>query len=218
MRACTSRFNAWCLCCLSLVIQQASSRRIAPQHGLEHRRTTLQSKYAIPGCTVNHTKPSDADVALSARKYADAERLYSDALTADPASSAAMAGLVRTTLAEGKLPDALALAMKYSSAHPNDAVLLDALGEVRFRRGETDEAGNALNQSRQSERMQSVSPSTTWLAFYIFRATTNGAQRGVGTRLLALARQRGYLRRWHRSHAVPLDSGAASGHAEEAAG
>jgi hypothetical protein len=84
---------------------------------------------------------------LLARKYADAEQLYGAALSADPASIAAMAGLVRTTLAEGKMPEALAMAIKYDAAHPNDPNLLDALGEVRYRRGETDEAAIAFNRS-----------------------------------------------------------------------
>jgi TonB family protein len=102
---------------------------------------------AVPGCAIDQTPPSDADAALQTRKYADAERLYGVALAADPASGAAMAGLVRTTLAEGKLADALAMAQKYQGAHPNDANVLDALGEVRFRRGEVDEAAMAFNQS-----------------------------------------------------------------------
>jgi tetratricopeptide (TPR) repeat protein len=107
----------------------------------------VPNKFAIPGCPIDHTQPSDADKARAARKYADAERLYNAALAADPNSSAAMAGLVRTTLAEGKLSDALDMATKYSAAHPTDAVLMEALGEVRFRRGEIAEAAHAINQA-----------------------------------------------------------------------
>jgi tetratricopeptide (TPR) repeat protein len=124
----------------------------APSTGAGSAAGALQpadasSKYAVPGCPIDHTQPGDADKALAARKYADAERLYNAALAADPNSSAAMAGLVRTTLAEGKLSDALAMATKYSTAHPTDAVLMDAVGEVRFRRGEIGEAAHAINQA-----------------------------------------------------------------------
>jgi predicted aspartyl protease len=96
---------------------------------------------------VDRKAPSDADQALIDGKYADAERLYNVALAADPASGKAMAGLVRTALRNGKIPEALTLAQKYSSAHPDDPDVIDALGEVRFRRGEVDEAKLAFNKS-----------------------------------------------------------------------
>jgi len=108
---------------------------------------TAPSAYAIPGCAVDRTQPSDADRALWNRHYADAERLYSDALAANANSTAAMAGLVHAVLGEGKQADALALAQKNTAAHPNDPLLLDALGEVRFRRGEVHDAAVAINQS-----------------------------------------------------------------------
>ena len=56
-----------------------------------------------------------------------------------------MAGLVRTAEGEGKIDEALALAKQYQAAYPKDADVLDALGEVRFRRGEVGEASLALN-------------------------------------------------------------------------
>ena len=152
MRVCLLRIVSAFLFASALI----SSARISAQSNgtpaVTASATTAQqeadsAKYVVPGCAIDHTKATDADKALQARKYPDAERLYGEALTADPASSPAMAGLVRTTLAEGKLPDALAMATKYSTARPNDPVLLDALGEVRFRRGEIGEAAHALNQS-----------------------------------------------------------------------
>lgn len=100
-----------------------------------------------PMCGPDHTAPSDADRAMLARKFADAEQLYGQALAAQPDSTVAMAGLVRATMEEGKLADALALAIKYDGAHPNNAELLDALGQVRFRRGEVDEAAKTFNRS-----------------------------------------------------------------------
>lgn len=96
-------------------------------------------------CTIDRTPPSDADKALMARRFEDAERLYGEALTADPNSGAAMAGLVRTAIAEDKLPEALAMAQKFDAAHPNDPLVMNALGEVRFRRGEVGEAAKTFN-------------------------------------------------------------------------
>jgi Flp pilus assembly protein TadD len=86
---------------------------------------------------------SKADEALAAENFAEAESLY----TAMPASSGATVGIVRAQLGQAKLREALALALKESAANPNDALLLDALGEVRFRRGEVQEAALALNRS-----------------------------------------------------------------------
>jgi tetratricopeptide (TPR) repeat protein len=160
------------------------------------------SKYALPGCTIDHTKPTDADMALTARKYADAERLYNDALTAEPNSSAARAGLVRTTLAEGKLPEALALAMKYSSAHPNDAVLLDALGEVRFRRGEVREAAVAFNQS---SRIDGCDGQTHYDAaqFLNLSSLHASAQHELEVAHAQAPENAEITRAWSASHAVP---------------
>jgi len=160
------------------------------------------TKYAIPGCTVDHTKPSDADAALTARKYGDAERLYNAALTSDPSSTAAMAGLVRSTLAEGKLPDALALATRYSSAHPNDPVLLDALGEVRFRRGETDEAGNALNQSVRLNRCFGLTHYDMSRYLYLL-GYYQRSQVELERAYWLWPDHPDIARRWRQSHAVP---------------
>jgi tetratricopeptide (TPR) repeat protein len=89
--------------------------------------------------------PSAADEALAKGQFDDAAKLYA----ARPPSSAATAGIVRAELGQRKLDDALALIQKESVAHPNDALLLDVLGEVRFRRGETDEAALAFNASNR---------------------------------------------------------------------
>ncbi len=87
--------------------------------------------------------PSAADQALAHGHAEEAERLY----TAMPVSDARTAGLVRAELAERKLDAALAIAVKENTAQPNNAVLLDLLGEVRYRRGEVEEAAKAFNQS-----------------------------------------------------------------------
>ena len=87
--------------------------------------------------------PSAADQALGHGHFDDAERLY----TSMPASDDRTVGLVRAELGQHKLDAALAQAEKENAAHANDAVLLDLLGEVRYRRGEVEEAAKAFNQS-----------------------------------------------------------------------
>ena len=160
------------------------------------------SKYAMPGCKVDRAPASDADKALAERKYADAERLYNDALTADPASSAAMVGLVRTAIAEGKLPEALAMAMKYSSVHPNDAALLDAVAAARFRRGETDAAGMALNQSVRIDHCIALTHYD--MARYLYLLGLNASSQRELERAYWLAPENPDIaRRWRESHAVP---------------
>ncbi len=95
-------------------------------------------------CTVSPAPAlSAADQALKEGHSEEAERLY----TAMPESSGRTVGLVHAELAQHKLDAALKLAEKENAAHPNDAVLLGLLGEVRYRRGEVEEAAKALNQS-----------------------------------------------------------------------
>jgi TonB family protein len=158
---------------------------------------------AVLGCGSSRPGPSDADNALQQRRYADAERLYGDMLAADAGSSAAMAGLVRATLAEGKLPEALAMAVKYDAAHPNDALLLDALGEVRFRRGEVDEAAMAFNRSAH------LSPCSGLTQYDMYRFLNLSGMYASAQRRLDLAHalapeNQEIAARWRASHAVPL--------------
>jgi hypothetical protein len=94
-------------------------------------------------CPVVTSTPSDADMALFHGKYEDAERLY----TAEPPSAARTAGIVRTDLGLRHFDEALATIEKEVAAHPNDALLVDVLGEVRFRRGEVVQAAEAYNRS-----------------------------------------------------------------------
>lgn len=157
---------------------------------------------AITDCTVDHSKPSDADTALATHKYADAERLYNDAMTSDPSSGAAMAGMVRTTLAEGKLPEALALALKFSNAHPNDAVLLDALAELRFIRGETDAGEHALAQSVMLN--QCIGLTYYDMAHYLYLLGDHASSQRELERAYWLSPENPDISRtWHQSHAVP---------------
>lgn len=95
-------------------------------------------------CAVDGAAPAEAEQVL-ARDPARAEELY----LAMPPSSAAMAGVIRAKLAQKQLDEALKLAQKENSAHPDDPVLLTALGEVRYRRGEIVEASTLLSRSAQ---------------------------------------------------------------------
>jgi predicted aspartyl protease len=134
-------------------------------------------------CAVDSSVPSEADQALAQGRYADAELLYSAALKADPASGKAMAGLVRTGLAraglvqtglartgegQDKIAEALALAKQYQAAYPKDADVLDALGEVRFRRGEVGEASLAFNNAAHLDPCSARThyDASWFLAFY----------------------------------------------------
>jgi predicted Zn-dependent protease len=98
-------------------------------------------------CGVSHAVPDAAEKALLGGRYSDAEHLYGEELKANPGSGKAMAGVVRAQLGEGKLAEALVQALGFAKAHPNDAAVADAVGEVRFRRGEVEEAATAFNQS-----------------------------------------------------------------------
>jgi predicted aspartyl protease len=154
-------------------------------------------------CAIDHRGPSDADKALAARQYADAERLYGAALAADAASGEAMAGLVRTTLAEDKLPEALALAMKFNAAHPNDAQVLNALGEVRFRRGEVNEAAAAFNRSTQLNPCNGVTHYDAY-RFFELSGMYASAQRRLEIAHTLSPDNKEIERRWRASHALPM--------------
>jgi hypothetical protein len=89
--------------------------------------------------------PSEADEALSHGKFEDAEKLYA----AMPGSDAMTAGIVRAKLGKRKLDEALAVAVQANTAHANDPLLVDVLGEVRYRRGEVEEAAREYQRSTE---------------------------------------------------------------------
>lgn len=154
-------------------------------------------------CPVDQSAPTEADRALQQRKYTEAKRLYGEALAENPASDVAMAGLVRTTLAEDKLPEALALAMQDNAARPNDTILLDALGEVRFRRGEVDEAAIAWNQAVQLDSCNGVT------LYDMSRFWNLSGMHGKAQRFLEMAHKlspqnKEIDRRWLATHATPM--------------
>ena len=152
-------------------------------------------------CTIDRKAPSEAEKALRERKYADAERLYGEAVAAAPASGEAMAGLVRATLADDKLPEALALAMKFDKAHPNDPDVLDALGEVRFRRGEVDEAAMAFNQSVRLNPCNGVTHYDV-ARFFNLSGMYGSAQRRLEIAHTLSPDNPQIERRWRSTHAV----------------
>jgi predicted aspartyl protease len=154
-------------------------------------------------CSIDRTPPSEAEQALQSHRYSDAERIYTEALAANPNSAVALAGLVRVTLAQGKLPEALALAIKDNSAYPNSPLLLNALGEVRFRRGEVDEAAIAFNQSMR------LNPCNAVTHYDVARFLNLSGMYASAQRRLEMAHNLSPMnveitRRWRSTHAVPL--------------
>jgi TonB family protein len=190
--------------------EEAQQAAAAPAHpavastpNLPAPTANLPAPIAVPGCTIDPAPPNPADTAFAGRHYADAERLYDDALAANPDSTAAMAGLVRITLAEGKSAEALAMATKYNAAHPNDPVLLDALGEVRFRRGEVDEAAKAFNQAAH------LKPCGGPTHYDMYRFLNLAGMHASAQRQLEMAHALApgnaeITQRWRLTHALPL--------------
>lgn len=99
-------------------------------------------------CAIEHVVSNEADKAIARQDFVQAEALYRGMMDG-LGSSAAVVGVVRSELGQRKLAEALALAVQETTAHPADALLQMALGEVRLRRGEVVEAALALTQSQR---------------------------------------------------------------------
>jgi predicted aspartyl protease len=113
-----------------------------------------------------------------------------------------MAGLVRTALAQDKISDALAMVLKYNSEHPNDPAVLDALGEVRFRRGEVDESAMAFNRS------VNLNPCSGLTHYDMARFLNLSGLYGSAQRQLEMAHTLApenpqITARWKATHAIP---------------
>jgi predicted aspartyl protease len=153
-------------------------------------------------CVVDTAKPTEADMALLARNYADAEQFYGATLSANHSSTKAMAGQVRTLLGEDKLAEALALAIKYDHEHPDQPDLLNALGEARFRRGEVDEAATTFNASVKVDPCNGV---THWdmARFMNLSGMYASAQYQLEFAHALSPQNPEITRRWRATHAVP---------------
>jgi tetratricopeptide (TPR) repeat protein len=175
---------------------------LAGVNGLWVKRAEAQKA----SCSVDQRSPSEADMALFEHRWTDAEAAYGKMLAADPNSAEAMAGLVKTALGEGKLTDALAMAQKYQAANPKSPLLLDAVGEARFRRGEVVEAAVAFNQAMQLDLCQAKTHYDMY-RFFQLSGMYATAQKRLDT-AHALEPENPWIKqRWHNSHAVPMTAG-----------
>ena len=154
-------------------------------------------------CVADNQAPSQADQALWARKYDDAQVLYAAALQADPASGKALAGLVRTALRQDKVDEALALAIKFRTARPEDPDVLDALGEVRFRRGEVGEASLLFNTAGHLGPCDARVHYDAARFLNLYGMYASAQQRLDYAHALA-PNDAEIARRWRQSHASPM--------------
>jgi tetratricopeptide (TPR) repeat protein len=103
------------------------------------------------GCVAVNSSSSEADLAYGIGMFSEAETLYKAMLVADHNAVSATAGLVRTTIKEGRIPEALGLALTYEAANPGSALAMELVGEAHFRLGEMDDAAIALNKAARMD-------------------------------------------------------------------
>ena len=84
-------------------------------------------------CSVDPSRPTDGDAALSRDDYTTAEAVFRAALAKDPGSEAASLGLVRSLIGEDKSADARALADGLLIKHPQSALAEVAVAESAYR-------------------------------------------------------------------------------------
>src|ERR1022692_1116151 len=98
------------------------------------------------GTLAEDTKPPEnpdlvaANQLFQSGNFADAIVMYQHALKTDPKLVPAQAGLVRAYLRDGQVDSAFDLAKSSLASQPNSALLLAAMGDVQYRRGEIPEA------------------------------------------------------------------------------
>jgi predicted aspartyl protease len=107
-------------------------------------------------CPIYHPPPpSEAGLALRAGDYAQAVALYQAVVAKTGQDEAAFAlsnsGLVDALVAQGRSVEAVTVAFDALQRYSKNAVLLDAYGRVRLRRGEMGEAATALYAARGSD-------------------------------------------------------------------
>jgi predicted aspartyl protease/Tfp pilus assembly protein PilF len=91
-------------------------------------------------CTVNSSVPDPAEAALNRKEYSQAESKFRDLLTKSPNDEAAHEGLVRALLAQDKVDDAAKDAEAWVAASPGNSMAMVALGDVRLRAGDPNDA------------------------------------------------------------------------------
>ena len=93
-----------------------------------------------------------ADSAYSDGNYAEAERLYTQALAQEPGNIALQAALVRTLLHEGKVADAAERVHSMQAADPHSALTFTADAELELRLGEPWQAMQSLDEAEAADR------------------------------------------------------------------
>jgi tetratricopeptide (TPR) repeat protein len=187
----------------SLVLAQGLALALLPAHAVGLQQATPGAAPAKAACTVDRSIPSGADKALFAGDLAKAEEYYKQGLASNAKWTPSMVGLVRVLIAQGKLPDALALATKYNQENPNDPQLLDALGEVRFRRGEVDEAAMAFNAAQRIDPCLGISHYEV-SRYLELSGMYAGAQRQLDLAHALSPANDEIATHWRESHAAPL--------------
>lgn len=91
--------------------------------------------FAISCSVAKPHEPTPAEKAFLKADYAQAEKLYREALAAKPGDPALTSGLVRALLKQQRADDALAEANQALAKAPQDAQLMTALAEVQYRQG-----------------------------------------------------------------------------------
>ena len=142
--------NRWtrCVWLLLLGCTYARAQALVPVTGV--------SPPAEVHCPIYHPPPpSEAGLALRAGDYAHAVALYRAVAANTGQDEAAFAqsnsGLVDALVAQGRSAEAVTVAFDALQRYSKNAVLLDAYGRVRLRRGEMGAAAIALYAARGSD-------------------------------------------------------------------
>jgi tetratricopeptide (TPR) repeat protein len=112
---------------------------ILPLFSQDSKKPTGQENLT-PTSTTLDADLAAADKSYKESKFSDAARQYQAILAKNASVIPAQAGLIRSTLRDQKLDEALAIGLKLEAASPDAASVRAAVGEVRFRLGEMSEA------------------------------------------------------------------------------
>lgn len=99
-------------------------------------------------CSVVRDPPAPGETAYNRKEYADAEKLFRQALAANPSDAAAHEGLVRVLLEQDRLAEATSDAEGWLKTSPGDSMAFVALADAQLRGGDPAQAyvtyGNAV--------------------------------------------------------------------------